>query len=49
VQQGRQWYVVPKDGQTPEPMAKEPSASGAEAAPPRNANDDEEHIPDPEE
>jgi uncharacterized LabA/DUF88 family protein len=50
VQQGRQWYVVPKDGATPEPMAREPAAPGAESAPPpRNANDDEEHIPDPEE
>jgi hypothetical protein len=31
-------------------MAREPAAPGAESAPPpRNANDDEEHIPDPEE
>lgn len=49
VQQGRQWYVVPKDGAAPEPSAKEPASQSSAEAPSRTANDDEEHIPDPEE
>lgn len=39
MQQGRQWYVVPKEA----PAAKSPGAAAAPAA------DEEEHIPDPEE
>ena len=50
IQQGRQWYVVSKEGggksSAPREVPGEPSEDGADEQPPEEA---EEHIPDPEE
>ena len=50
IQQGRQWYVVSKEGGgksgATREVPAEPSEDGADELPPEEA---EEHIPDPEE